>query len=167
MKKIGLKNYIIYILIVFVTVALAIVFSFWYKNIKDEQTTKSMTAIAEIKETDLDNYLTENNNIIIYLGNSKKESLKEFEEEFNKYINEESLNKNIIYIDLSEVSKNFDKKIKNKFNETSNFNNLDVNFNNDENIIVIEESKLVNILYRKTSDIKIEEVKIFLKEIQE
>ena len=39
--------------------------------------------------------------------------------------------------------------------------------NNDENIIVIEESKLVNILYRKTSDIKIEEVKIFLKEIQE
>lgn len=167
MKKIGLKNYIIYILIVFVTVALAIVFSFWYKNIKDEQTTKSMTAIAEIKETDLDNYLTENNNIIIYLGNSKKESLKEFEEEFNKYINEESLNKNIIYIDLSEVSKNFDKKIKNKFNENSNFNNLDVNFNNDENIIVIEESKLVNILYRKTSDIKIEEVKIFLKEIQE
>lgn len=167
MKKIGLKNYIIYTLIVFVTVALAIVFSFWYKNIKDEQTTKSMTAIAEIKETDLDNYLTENNNIIIYLGNSKKESLKEFEEEFNKYINEESLNKNIIYIDLSEVSKNFDKKIKNKFNENSNFNNLDVNFNNDENIIVIEESKLVNILYRKTSDIKIEEVKIFLKEIQE
>ena len=80
MKKIGLKNYIIYILIVFVTVALAIVFSFWYKNIKDEQTTKSMTAIAEIKETDLDNYLTENNNIIIYLGNSKKESLKEFQQ---------------------------------------------------------------------------------------
>ena len=86
MRKISTKNYVIYTIIVLITIAVVIFFSKWYEIKKDGQTTHRMNSIAEIKETDLDNYLVENPSIIIYLSNSHKEELKDFESEFNKYI---------------------------------------------------------------------------------
>lgn len=162
MKK-GLKNYIIYGLIVIVTIVLVVVLKNWYEIKKDKHTIKRMSSIVEIKEQDLDNYLTENENIIIYMSNSKKSELKEFEEEFNEYINKENLNKSIIYIDLNEVSDKFDEDLKNIFNINPTSSYLSVNFNEDENIIIVEESQLLGVLYNTPNHIKMEDVKAFLK----
>lgn len=163
MRKISTKNYVIYTIIVLITIAVVIFFSKWYEIKKDGQTTHRMNSIAEIKETDLDNYLVENPSIIIYLSNSNKEELKDFESEFNKYILKNNLNKKMIYIDLNGVSENFDKKLKNKLGIDSSSSYLNVNFSEDENIIIIEDSQLVSILYNTGKNINMDDVKVFLR----
>ena len=163
MRKISTKNYVIYTIIVLITIAVVIFLSKWYEIKKDGQTTHRMNSIAEIKETDLDNYLVENPSIIIYLSNSHKEELKDFESEFNKYILKNNLNKKMIYIDLNGVSENFDKKLKNKLGIDSSSSYLNVNFSEDENIIIIEDSQLVSILYNTGKNINMDDVKVFLR----
>lgn len=163
MRKISTKNYVIYTIIVLITIAVVIFLSKWYEIKKDGQTTHRMNSIAEIKETDLDNYLVENPSIIIYLSNSNKEELKDFESEFNKYILKNNLNKKMIYIDLNGVSENFDKKLKNKLGIDSSSSYLNVNFSEDENIIIIEDSQLVSILYNTGKNINMDDVKVFLR----
>ena len=105
MRKISTKNYVIYTIIVLITIAVVIFFSKWYEIKKDGQTTHRMNSIAEIKETDLDNYLVENPSVIIYLSNSHKEELKDFESEFNKYILMFLFTSSIIYLLYSNIKK--------------------------------------------------------------
>ena len=92
-----------------------------------------------------------------------KEGLKDFESEFNKYILKNNLNKKMVYIDLNGVSENFDKKLKNKLGIDSSSSYLNVNFSEDENIIIIDDSQLVSILYNTNKNINMDEVKLFLR----
>lgn len=163
MRKISTKNYVIYMIIVLITITFVIFLSKWYETKKDGQTTHRMSSIVEIKEKDLDNYLVENPSIIIYLSNSHNIGLKNFEKEFNKYILKNNLNKKMVYIDLNGVSKNFDKKLKNKLGIDASSSYINVNFNEDENIIIIDDSELVSILYNTNININMDDVKLFLR----
>ena len=69
----------------------------------------------------------------------------------------------MVYIDLNGVSENFDKKLKNKLGIDSSSSYLNVNFSEDENIIIIDDSQLVSILYNTNKNINMDEVKLFLR----
>lgn len=151
-------NYIIYAVIVVFTLFIVFFAKKLYENGINEKSTKRINSIYEIKEKDLDNYIIENPNIVIYMSNSKDESLVKFEKEFDEYVKTNNLNKNIVYIDLKSVSKNFSKNIKNKLNINSEYD-----FNNKPNMIILEDSEVKTVLYYTEKNINIEDVKLFLR----
>ena len=114
MKKIPLKNYIIYSIIILVTFAISIYIVMLFNRSKEYYENNSVLAdvLYEILpknnlsvSDNLNNYLLENSNLIIYISSGKDKDIKEFENSFKSYIIENNLKKDIIYIDSNDIKK--------------------------------------------------------------
>ena len=108
MRKISMKNYIIALVISLFTVLLV----FNLMNIYNKRDTK-VNFLNEIKEADLDYYIAENTNVIIFMSSGKKS--KDIEKQFKKYLDNKDLKDNIIYVDLNEISNKFNQNFSNKY----------------------------------------------------
>jgi len=89
-------------------------------------------------------------------------TLEEFENEFKKYIANEEISKEIIYLNLDKVSSDFHKNLKDKyFNDyMKTKKNLILNQNN---LYAIEDGKVKNMLYEQNKKINLKDVEYFLK----
>ena len=103
-KKIPLKNYIILVLIVFVTVILVIYFCKWFETLKNEKENISImdNYLTTIQYNEIDNYLAENENIIIYYSYLSSDESSKFERKFIKLIDKYALNDRILYLKREE-----------------------------------------------------------------
>ena len=98
MRKIPIKNYIIALIISLLTVVVVLDLMSIYNN----RDTK-IKFITEIKDKDVNYYIAENNDTLIYFSSGKK--AKNIEKEFKEYLKDKEFN--IIYIDLDDINDNF------------------------------------------------------------
>ena len=118
-KEIPLKNYILLSIVLILTIVVVIYFFLW-KNTYE----KSMLQIPILDDyllvinyNELNNYLVENKDAIIYVSKLNDESIRLFENKFKNIINKNNLNNKILYLDLTEELKenNIVKEINKKY----------------------------------------------------
>jgi hypothetical protein len=163
MKQIKLRNYIILAIIILVTIALVFIIKKAYENSQmyAVHTNERLSMLYEIKEDDLDSYLVENQDIVIYISNAKDEKIEEFEKELMTYISEKELAREIIYLNLDTVSSNFYKNIENKY-FSPYLNENKTLLPEQANMLQVQEGKITKILYDKETSISMSDVKEFL-----
>lgn len=118
-KEIPLKNYILLSIVLILTIVVVINLFLW-KNTYEKS--KLQTPILDdyllvINYNELNNYLVENKDAIIYVSKLNDESIRLFENKFKNIINKNNLNNKILYLDLTEVLKenNIVKEINKKY----------------------------------------------------
>ena len=118
-KEIPLKNYILLSIVLILTIVVVIYFFLW-KNTYEKS--KLQTPILDdyllvINYNELNNYLVENKDAIIYISKLNNENIRLFENKFKNIINKNNLNNKILYLDLTEDLKenNIVKKINKKY----------------------------------------------------
>ena len=118
-KEIPLKNYILLSIVLILTIVVVIYFFLW-KNTYEKS--KLQTPILDdyllvINYNELNNYLVENKDAIIYVSKLNNENIRLFENKFKNIINKNNLNNKILYLDVTEELKenNIVKKINKKY----------------------------------------------------
>ena len=118
-KEIPLKNYILLSIVLILTIVVVIYFFLW-KNTYEKS--KLQTPILDdyllvINYNELNNYLVENKDAIIYVSKLNDESIRLFENKFKNIINKNNLNNKILYLNLTEELKenNIVKEINKKY----------------------------------------------------
>lgn len=101
----GIKNYIILAFIFLAVILLVWYIGRWYQVYSDYQ--KETPVIREvlsheITALDLDYYMMENPNSIIYMCTASSDRCRDFEKDLKKLIKKENLQNSIIYLNLSE-----------------------------------------------------------------
>lgn len=118
-KEIPLKNYILLSIVLILTIVVVINLFLW-KNTYEKS--KLQTPILDdyllvINYNELNNYLVENKDAIIYISKLNNENIRLFENKFKNIINKNNLNNKILYLDLTEELKenNIVKEINKKY----------------------------------------------------
>ena len=139
MRKVPLKNYIILSIIFIITIGLLFYFINIY-NLKKEylnSTNVRLAFLKEINESDLDNYISENSEFILYISNSESEEYKSLENKLKKYRKEEYM-RNVIYLNSKDLSSDF-------INKLDNYS--DNKISSIPNIIVFDENRIIKTDY--------------------
>lgn len=165
MRQVKLKNYVLVVLLFIVTIVTIL---FVKKIYEDNESTKIVTnerldVLYEIKEDDLKSYVVENRRIILYTSDSSDVSLQNFEKSFRDYIVENELSKEIIYLNLNQVRPRFYSNLKEKyFDEHLKYIAI---LSNQANLYVLENGKIVDLLYKDIANISLEDVTAFLDRV--
>ncbi len=150
-RKISLKNYVIAFVIVLLVILGSLYACSWYKTIKEYNLNKSVIAdtVNKIELETLESYITDNSNFIMYLASSNDEDVKSFERKFKRYIKNNSLNNEIIYLDIKDYDSEqiLNTLLNYKSENLKNLKNIPF-----PNLLIFENGKVEDILYlRKTS----------------
>ena len=119
-KEIPLKNYILLSIVLILTIVVVIYFFLWkntYEKSKLQTPDDSKKYNFNNYYNELNNYLVENKDAIIYVSKLNDESIRLFENKFKNIINKNNLNNKILYLDLTEELKenNIVKEINKKY----------------------------------------------------
>lgn len=157
MRKIPAKNYIIYIFIILITIAVSIYVVVLFNNSKAyyEKNSVLTDIFSEVLiQEDLDigenlnNYLLENSDLVLYISSGKNKEIKQFESEFKNYVVEKKLQENFIYINLDNIkSKNFVSEILNSYGNTEEIKNYA--FISDGPMIFVFKKGYITSIYNK------------------
>lgn len=167
MKKqnIPIKNYIILGILVVVTIFLTFYLSSWYKTSKEYKSQHSVVAdlLSTIKIEDIDNYLIDNPNIVIYMASSKDNQIVDFENDFKNFVLKEEINDELVYLDTSTITSDNDyQRVERFFSDKLQKDNIKLV--NKTNLLVVKDGKIFDIMYTSEKrEINIEDVEQFLK----
>lgn len=154
MKKIPLKNYLILVLLLAVSSIIVLYFINWYKEFQ-RHTSILPEYISEIKYVEIDNYIIENPDFVIFLSSKENNKTTNLEKNLKNWLVSKNLIKKIIFMDIDQFDiKQFSKKYCDDFIKTKK----------DVMVIVVENQKVKNILSKSANEIKIDDIKEFLKE---
>lgn len=163
-RKIPVKNYIILWVIMIVTVLILYYFYCWVDVYKESKINipildKYMTVI---NYNELDNYIVENPNTIVYVSVLENEKIREFEKEVkNKYKNKEIENE-VLYMNITDDIKN--KDTKSDMDSKYSINGLSMN--NVPSVLVFSNGKLNSIYSVRDNDYDIDRFVIYLNNIE-
>lgn len=165
MRQIKFRNYIILAVIIILTVVAVLALKRIYENNQEYEakTNERLDILYEVKEDDLESYLVENRDIVIYISNAKQLDIETFENEFKNYIAENELSKEIVYLNLDMVSSKFYKNLENKYLIDYLKGKKSI-IEEQENLLIIEEGKIKAILYEGKTSISMNDIKKFLQE---
>ncbi len=102
-KAIPMKNYIYLLIILLISILLLIYIYTWYKNYKENQLNTGImnNYLTVINYNELDDYIIENKDAIIYVSILGNKEINKFEEKFKNNIIKENLKNAILYLDLT------------------------------------------------------------------
>lgn len=157
-RKVSIKNYIIYGIVVLISFACVFSLAKVYTDYQEEVKNSSLMTdtVVEIYSDNIDSFMLENDNIAIYLASSKEE-LNEFEKDFRAYIIEKQINEKIVFLNLELADESFLKDFIDDYYNSQSLTNI-----TSPNIVLISENKIIDILYFSEKKITMEEVKAFL-----
>lgn len=142
-NKIPTKNYIIIGMLFLISFVLILLGGKWYKNYRQYQLTIPVISgyINEVGEQEIDNYLLENNDTMIYIGKSDDNNCRSLEKDLKKFIKKHNLREKIIYIDLNKVNNkdSFIEKFNNKYATNEKIDKYPT-------FIIIENSKILDLV---------------------
>lgn len=133
MRKIPFRNYLFVLIILVVTVIAAYDIVDRFKD--DSQATKN-TVLTEIKENELDEYITERTEAVIYISSDKDQ--KEINDEVSKYFKKHNLVDKAVYLDSDEVTEDFIKAFSKKYQKE-----IDISY---PIVIIIENNKVTKVI---------------------
>ena len=161
-KNIPLKNYIILAVVLILSIILVIYFYMWY-NAYEESKLNTMIMdkyLQVINYNELNYYLVENKDAVIYSSVLEDQKIRHFEKKFKNIIIKNSLNNDILYLDLTEELK--DKNITKDIKETYNINNQDIA--NTPSIMIFKDGNLYSIYNIKDNNYNINNLVDYLEE---
>ena len=135
MKEIPKKNYYILVVLLVVTAALTLLLSNIYMN-REKLASNFYEYSNKITPEDFDEFMTENSDAIIYISDKYDLTLETFEKKFQNKIDELNLKQNLIYIDKSDIDKEFLTKLKKTYN-------INVDLKKTPIIVVIIDEKVI------------------------
>ena len=103
LREVPLKNYIYLFLILLGSILLLIYICTWYKTYNENKLYTSVMNeyLTVINYNELDNYIIENKDAIIYVSVLGNEDINRFEKKFKNDIVENNLKNNILYLNLT------------------------------------------------------------------
>lgn len=159
MRKVPLKNYFILTLILVLSILIVFylvkIYNSTIHNTNDKQI---LNKIKEITILELDNYIVENPNIVIYLMDSDYKSIS-FEKKLNQVIVEHDLQSQFVLINIANnIYQEYDKTANINFKNKSILKEVPIN-----SLVIIENKKIKRFI--KINDVlKKSEISKFLKE---
>ena len=165
MKKIPLSNYIKTLCLILFTVILTIFMANYYNSRKEYEDSMNITMsfLKTIDSSNVEEYLIENHDVIMYISDSSNENFKEYEETLKKLIIKKELEKNIIYFDTKDLSDEYLKE----FLQNYAVDNLkDVNII-EPNLFVFENGKIATILYKDKQVLRATDIVYIVEDILE
>ena len=163
LRVIPKKNYIILGVVILFTLFLVYYFYMWFDAYKE---TKINMPILDkymdvINYNELEDYLIENPNTIIYVSVLEDEKIREFEKKFKVSLKSNEIEKEILYLDITDDIK--DKNIKNDMESRYTINSQSIT--DVPSILVIEDGILKSIYSIEDNDYSIDEVKLFINNV--
>ena len=159
-RKIPFKNYIIISVILIISVAIVVYLANWYQTTNMYYKNISIIAdfIKEVKVSEIDNYITENPDFVIYLANKNEILNVKFEKSLKKLITKNDLQKQFIFVDKSAFdNENFREFITKHGNDIEEFSLNDC-------IIIIDNQQIKDLIIINESFHDAKMVELFLKE---
>jgi hypothetical protein len=152
-KQIPKKNYIIYSIILCLTLGVSLIAFFIYNNQKsyDDSIPILRAKVKEIESKDVDQYLLENPNSLLYIGVAQDSNSRHIEKELINLINNNNLN--VIYLNITDLSnkKEFYKSFNSKYGTNHTLQNYPA-------FIIIRESKIFDMVQRTDRDLYIGDI---------
>jgi len=154
------KNYVILLSIFLISG-----FIFWllvepFKK-EEKQESKLTDKLEKVDYVSFGEFITERQNVIVYLTDfSKKSDL--FEDEFEKVINDEELNLEVVYMNSNELTMDELENIR-KLYYSDKLKSSNVELKVIPNLLLFQDGKVVDILYKVESAYTYNEMVIFLE----
>ena len=160
-KKRTLKNYVILGVIIILFVGLVLYLCKWYKVYDEYQKEIPVIrgSLQEIVSDDLEYYILDNPNSLIYICTANDENCRNFEKKFKKLVEKKELNDKMIYLNVTGLDQNdFVTKFNDKYSKKKN---LKTNY---PAIVLFDEGKVVNILQAdKDNNLNMSKVEDFIE----
>lgn len=123
-RKIPLKNYIILGVILIITFSLLYYFYLWFDKYEETKLNRPILTkyMDVINYNELDNYLVENPDAIIYVSVLNNTKIRNFEKQLKQKFKDDLIDNSLLYLDITNSSK----KEKEDMEELYYFNNLNI-----------------------------------------
>lgn len=153
------KNYLILGVIIVISFLLLYYFYLWFDAYKESKINMPiMNKYMEvINYNELDNYLVENPNSIIYVSVLEDETIREFEKKLKLDYKNNKIDKKVLYLDITEELKN--KRIDDKYSINS------LNITDVPCILIVVNGNVEKIFSVKANNYDVEKVRVFLNNI--
>ena len=137
--KISKKNYFIYGGIVVVTILIVVLINNIIIGFRKEELKNSYISefVGEVSLKEFNNYISENNDFVVYFGKKNCSECLSFEHDLHKKLKDEEVFNDIIFLD-----------IENKLEEFNKLYNVDIN--KIPNLLVVKDKKVID--YVKLND---------------
>lgn len=155
-REIPLKNYIILGLVVLLTLGLVYYFYLWYITYEESKLNETIMDryLEVINYNELNDYIVENRNAMIYTSVLEDNNIRKFEIKFKNIVVKNALKDKILYMDMTDIFKD-----KIKYTELRNSYQINnYNITNVPCILVFKDAKLVDIYSIKDNDYNTDDV---------
>ncbi len=144
-RKIPTKNYIKLALIFIFTLIVVFYANSWYKTyqINKLNTPYISGKIKAINKSELDTYLVENPNLIIYVGKNNDQKCYDFEKELYSAIKKSNLIEETVFLDLSD---NYSSDILDDIQDKYYSENITAELNNLPALLIIQDKQIKDVL---------------------
>lgn len=139
MRKIPLKNYFVLLVIGVITGVLTLYLSNVYRE-KNKTTTVMHGYISEITEKELTDYIIEKPIIFMYVSDKFDLTNDDFEEDLKKEINKNNLKDYFVYVNSSDLTKEFSNFFKTNYN-------LEIDITKTPILVLINDGEVKDIEY--------------------
>ena len=164
LRKIPFKNYVFLGVVLLVSMLILYYFYLWVDAYNESKLNKPIMNkyMDVINYNELDTYLIENPDTIIYVSILENKEIRDFEKNFKKLFKKKKINNDILYLDITEDIKN--EEIKNELSNKYMINSvsiLDVPV-----IIVIENGNVKSIYSISENNYDVNKVKTYINSIK-
>ena len=149
-RTIPIKNYLILGVILILTLGLVYYFYLWYITYEESKLNETIMDryLEVINYNELNDYIIENRNAMIYTSVLEDNNIRKFEIKFKNTIVRNSLKEKLLYMDMTDIFKD-----KIKYTELRNTYQVnDYNITDVPCILVFKDAKLEDIYSIKDND---------------
>jgi len=142
-SNIKLTNYFILLLIFIISIGITVYICSWYRLYDDREknTPVIRDTLFEITSKELEHYILENPDCVLYMCQSYTNNCRNFEKDFKKVINKYNLKNYIVYVNLSSNDiKEFTDSFNSKYSKK-----IELNYNYPA-LIVMEDGLINSVL---------------------
>ena len=154
--KIPRKNYIKLFLILFFSLIVCTIIFIIYNNWNNNDLPILRNKVSEIEVNDVDNYISENETVLLYFGVVKDENSEKIEKEMLDMIDKDNVD--FVYVNITNLKnkKSYFKSFNEKYSDGKMITNYPA-------FVYIENEKIVDIIQRDDRYLEIEDVENFIK----
>ncbi len=158
-RKIPVKNYFYLGGILLISILLVFYFYLWFLAYEEGKLNIPIMDryLQVINYNELDSYLTENKDAVIYTSVLENEEIRKFEINFKSLVMDNSLGGKILYLNVTDILHNNKKEAITKYQINGN------NIGDVPCIMVFNDGKLIDIYNIKEHDYDLKKIKLFLE----
>ena len=163
LRKVPTKNYIILGVVIIVTLLLLYYFYMWVDVYKESKINIPIMDkyMSVINYNELDNYIVENPNTIVYVSILEDENIREFEKKFKVKYKNNQIDNEVLYMNITDDIKN--NSLKNEMISKYSVNAL--NITNVPLIMVFEDGVLNSIYSISDNGYDIDKLVVYINNV--